>query len=337
MGRTPVQGSDGIEDALLRLIAEHAASATPCALATVVRTEAPTSAHPGDKAVITADGTLHGWIGGSCSEPLVRREALLAIADGLPRLVRIRPDPNVSETRSGNELTVATTCPSGGALDIFIDPQLPKPMLLVFGGSPAARMLVRLGADLGYQAVAVHTAGTASDFPGADQVIDDLAGVSSVPSGAEVWVVVATMGHYDEEALTAALRLADADIALVASERRAKAVFAVLRAQGMPESEIERVRTPAGGTRGRGGTQEEIALHALDEIVELRRARLDAARTLQPAAVTGFAGDPVCGMTVDVSDSRYQREWRGQTLHFCCAGCAEAFDAEPERYAAAAP
>lgn len=335
MGRAPVQGSDGIEDALLRLLAEHAASATPCALATVVRTEAPTSAHPGDKAVITADGTLHGWIGGSCSEPLVRREALLAIADGLPRLVRIRPDPTVSETRSGNELTVATTCPSGGALDIFIDPQLPKPLLLVFGGSPAARMLVRLGADVGYRAVAVHTSATASDFPGADKVVDDLAAVTSLPASTDSWVVVATMGHYDEEALTAALQLSDADIALVASERRAKAVFAALRGQGVAESQIERVRTPAGGRRGRGGTQEEIALHALDEVVELRRARLDAARTLQPSAVVGFVTDPVCGMTVDVNDSRHQREWQGRTFHFCCAACAESFDAEPERFAAA--
>ena len=335
MGRTPVQGSDGIEDALLRLLAEHAASSTPCALATVVRTEAPTSAHPGDKAVITADGTLHGWIGGSCSEPLVRREALLAIADGLPRLVRIRPDPTVSETRSGNELTVATTCPSGGALDIFIDPQLPKPTLLVFGGSPTARMLVRLGADVGYRAVAVHTAATASDFPGADRVIDDLAAVSSLPPGAEVWAVVATMGHYDEEAIGAVLQLRDADIALVASERRAKAVFAILRTQGIAEEQIARVRTPAGGARGRGGTQEEIALHALDEVVELRRARLDAARTLQPEMVTGFATDPVCGMTVDVNDSRHRREWHGDTFHFCCAGCAESFDGEPERFAAA--
>lgn len=335
MGRAPVQGSDGIEDTLLRLLAEHAASSTPCALATVVRTEAPTSAHPGDKAVITADGALHGWIGGSCSEPLVRREALLAIADGLPRLVRIRPDPTVSETRSGNELTVATTCPSGGALDIFIDPQLPKPLLLVFGGSPAARMLVRLGADVGYRAIAVHTAATVSDFPGADRVLDDLAGVPSLPADAEVWAVVATMGHYDEEALTAALGLRAADVALVASERRANAVFAILRSQGIPEEQIARVRTPAGGSRGRGGTQEEIALHALDEIVELRRARLDAARTLQPAAVAGFVTDPVCGMTVDVGDSRHQREWQGQTFHFCCAGCAESFDTEPERFAAA--
>lgn len=335
MGRAPVQGGDGIEDALLRLLAEHAAASTPCALATVVRTEAPTSAHPGDKAIVTADGTLHGWIGGSCSEPLVRREALLAIADGLPRLVRIRPDPNVSETRIGNELTVATTCPSGGALDIFIDPQLPKPLLVVFGGSPAARMLVRLGADLGYRAMAVHPGGAAPDFPGADHVIDDLAGVAGLPPSADAWVVVATMGHYDEEALTAALQQPAADIALVASERRASAVFAVLRSQGVADEQIARVRSPAGGRRGRGGTQEEIALHALDEIVELRRARLDAARTLQPETVTGFATDPVCGMTVDVSDSRHRRDWQGRTLHFCCAGCAERFDAEPERFAAA--
>lgn len=337
MGRASVQGGDRIDDALLRLLAEHAATATPCALATVVRTEAPTSAHPGDKAVITADGALVGWIGGSCSEPLVRREALLAIGDGLPRLVRIRPETEVKETRSGNELTVATTCPSGGALDIFIDPQLPKPLLLVIGGSPAARMLARLGADVGYRVVAAHLGAVATDFPGAHQVLADLAEMGSLTATADTWVVVATMGHYDEEALTAALQLADADVALVASTRRANAVFTVLRHQGLAESQISRIRSPAGGARRRGGTQEEIALHALDEVVELRRARLDAARTtLQPAEqVTGFALDPVCGMTVDVAEARHTHERAGHVVYFCSASCAERYAAEPERFAAA--
>ena len=145
MGGIEVEGSDGIADDVLDLLREYAANGTPCALATVIRVEAPTSARPGDKAVITADGRLRGWIGGSCSEPVVRREALRALAEGTPQLVKIVGADEVKQTRKPGELTVATTCPSGGSLDIFIEPRLPKPLLLVFGDSPAARTLVQIG------------------------------------------------------------------------------------------------------------------------------------------------------------------------------------------------
>ena len=173
MGGAAQQGGDRIDDAPDLLLAENAASGRPCALATVVRTESPTSAHPGDKAVITDDGELHGWIGGSCSDALVRREALVAMTDGLPRLVRIRPDVEALETRTGGELTVATTCPSGGTLDIFIDPHLPKPLLAVIGESPAARTLIELGRIVGFRTCGVHPGAHADGLsrrgPGARQ------------------------------------------------------------------------------------------------------------------------------------------------------------------------
>ena len=163
----------------MTLLAENAASGRPCALATVVRTESPTSAHPGDKAVITDDGVLHGWIGGSCSDALVRREALVSMSDGMPRLVRIRPDVEALETRNGGELTVATTCPSGGTLDIFIDPHLPKPLLVVIGESPAARTLIELGRVVGYRTCGVHPGATRGGLsrrgPGARQPRPQLA------------------------------------------------------------------------------------------------------------------------------------------------------------------
>src|SRR6202023_252598 len=145
MGGSSVQRSHGIAADILDPLHEYAVTGTPHVLATVVRTEAPTSAHPGDKAVVTADGRLHGWIGGSCSEPIVRREALRALSEGVPQLVRIVPAPEVKQTRKRGELMIATTCPSGGALDIFIEPQLPKPLLLVFGESPAAVTMGRIG------------------------------------------------------------------------------------------------------------------------------------------------------------------------------------------------
>jgi xanthine dehydrogenase accessory factor len=311
------------------LLAENAASGRPCALATVVRTGSPTSAHPGDKAVITADGELHGWIGGSCSDALVRREALVAMRDGLPRLVRIRPDVEALETRNGGELTVATTCPSGGTLDIFIDPHLPKPLLVVIGESPAARTLIELGRVVGFRTCGVHPGATPADFPGADRVLSSL-DLSALAEEKDCWVVVATMGHYDDDALGAALTLADADVALVASVRRSAAVMDTLQSRGVSEAQRARVRAPAGSRRA--GAQEEIALHALAEVAALRHERMAANPAAPPAAVAGFAVDPVCGMTVDTREAAHTAAHDGQTYFFCCAGCREQFVADPARF-----
>jgi xanthine dehydrogenase accessory factor len=329
VGGAAQQGGDRIDDALVNLLAENAALGRPCALATVVRTESPTSAHPGDKAVITAEGALHGWIGGSCSDALVRREALVSMSDGLPRLVRIRPDVEALETRNGGELTVATTCPSGGTLDIFIDPHLPKPLLAVIGDSPAARTLIELGRVVGFRTCGVHPGAQAADFPGADRVLDTL-DLGVLAEENDCWVVVATMGHYDDDALQAALILGSADVALVASVRRSAAVLDTLRARGVPDTQLARVRAPAGARRA--GAQEEIALHALAEVVALRHDRLIANPVAPPAALAGFAVDPVCGMTVDTADAAHTATHDGQTYFFCCSGCQEQFGADPARF-----
>jgi xanthine dehydrogenase accessory factor len=329
VGRAAQQGGYGIDDGLLTLLAENAASGRPCALATVVRTESPTSAHPGDKAVITADGELHGWIGGSCSDALVRREALMAMNDGLPRLVRIRPDTEVAETRVGGELTVATTCPSGGTLDIFIDPHLPKPVLVVIGGSPAARTMVDLARVIGFRTCGVHPGASKSDFPNADRIIDSL-DLDALSTETDCWVVVATMGHYDDDALQAALTLLNADVALVASARRSAAVMDTLRSRGISDEQLARVRAPAG--QRRAGAQEEIALHALAEVVALRHERITANPVAPSAALGGFAVDPVCGMTVDTAGAAHQATHDAQAYFFCCAGCKEQFVADPARF-----
>ncbi|HEY6469354.1 MAG TPA: XdhC family protein [Candidatus Dormibacteraeota bacterium] len=329
MGGIARRGGDRIDEALLTLLAENAAAGRPCALATVVRTESPTSAHPGDKAVITADGELHGWIGGSCSEPLVRREALVAMGDGMPRLVRIRPDVEALETRTRGELTVATTCPSGGTLDIFIDPHLPKPLLVVIGGSPAARSLIALAGVMGFRTCGVDPGAGVADFPGADRVFDQL-DLTPLSGDTDCWVVVATMGHYDDDGLAAALTLPNADVALVASERRSAAVFETLRGRGISDEQLARVRAPAGARRA--GAQEEIALHALAEVVALRRERIAANPAAPSAVLTGFEVDPVCGMTVDSDGAVHTAAHNGEMYCFCCAGCQERFVADPARF-----
>lgn len=297
-------------------------------LATVVRCEPPTSARPGDKAVITGDGRLHGWIGGSCSEPIVRREALRALAEGTPQLVRIVPSPDVKQTRKKGELTVATTCPSGGALDIFIEPRLPKPLLLVFGDSPAARTLVQMGSLAGFRTAAVHPGARTEDFAGASLVLGSL-DIAAAHPGTDTWAVVATMGHYDEEALEAALSHPAVEVDLIASNRRSAAVRAALRDRGLPEGVVNRIRTPVG--RVRGTSQEEIALLALAEIVTARRRRGHVPAVVGAPAVV-FATDQVCGMTVDPLTAKEKTDYNGATYWFCCAGCRVEFEKDPQHY-----
>jgi len=310
VGRAAFEGGHGIADDVLELLREYTANGTPCVLATVVRVEPPTSARPGDKAVITADGRLRGWIGGSCSEPVVRREALRALAEGIPQLVRIVAAEEVRQTRKKGELMVATTCPSGGSLDIFIEPRMPRPLLLVFGDTPVAQAMARLGELTGFRTQTVTQA--------------DLAALS-VPS-IDAWAVVATMGHYDEDALEAALAYPDLDVSLIASTRRAAAVREALLARGLDEKTLVRLRTPAGKVRG--VTQEEIALLALSEIVIARqKGGRRHAKPEAPAVV--FVTDQVCGMTVDPATAAAGVSYAGQEYHFCGEGCAQRFAADP--------
>ncbi len=288
----------------------------PFAVATVVRVEPPTSAAPGDKALITADGKLWGWIGGSCSEALVRREALVAIADGHPRLVKIAPE-SAPEHPPG-VVSHVSTCPSAGSLDVFIDPQLPRPLLLVVGSAPAAHTLIRLGTAVGFRTCVVHPGARPEDFPEAGMVLSSLDLAGARPN-ADTWAVVATMGHYDEEAIEAVLPFDVPYVAVVASRRRAKAVVNLLAARGVEG--LRRVRRAAGQVVS--AAQEEIALATLAEIVRERQsARLPAAAPAPPAAV-----DPVCGMAVEPAEAVHVLREGAAVHYFCSAHCLDAYAA----------
>ena len=243
----------------------------------------------------------------------MRREALRALAEGTPQLVRIVAAEEVRQTRKRGELMVATTCPSGGSLDIFIEPRVPRPLLLVFGDTPVAHTMARLGELTGFRSRIVTQA--------------DLASTSVPPTDA--WAVVATMGHYDEDALEVALAHPDLDVSLIASTRRATAVRAALMARGLDERALSRLRTPAGKVRG--VTQEEIALLALAEVVIARQKRAQNHTTHEAPAVV-FATDQVCGMTVDPLTSQHKTVHGKVTYWFCSAGCQAEFEKTPERY-----
>jgi xanthine dehydrogenase accessory factor len=266
---------------------ELAARGEPFALATVVRVERPSSARPGDRVLVLPDGTLHGWVGGACSEPAVVREALRALADREPRLVRIGP------AESG--------CASEGTVEVLVEPELPAPLLAVVGDSPAARVLADLAARIGWR-------------------------VAREPSETADAVVVATMGHGDEEALEAALRAEAGYVGLVASAKRAAAVLAELRVRGLDEETLIRVRSPAGLDLG-PSRQEEIAVAILAELVAWRHSRA------APQEPPGEAVDPVCGMTVAVGNGEHL-EYEGVTYWFCGGHCRRRFEEDPASYLA---
>ena len=293
----------------LELAYERSRRGEPFVLATVVWRRAPSSGKQGAKALISADGTVTGWLGGACAEPAVAREALRALADGAPRLMYLGPAEELEGARREGVVTVPIACQSDGALEVYLEPVLPRPQLVAIGRSPAAAALAAMAGALGWRAVLV------------DERAKLEAAMAEIGPGS--YVVVATQGHYDEDALELALAREPGYVGLVASTRRAGSVLDYLRARGVSEEALARVSAPAGLDLG-STEPREIAVAILAEIVQLRAAG-GASTGVQPAAPPDEAIDPVCGMTVPVATSRYRATRDGHTYHFCSAACHERF------------
>jgi xanthine dehydrogenase accessory factor len=305
---------------------ELAEAGQPFALATVVRRVAPASAQPGAKALILPDGSMRGWVGGSCAQPVVTSEARQALRDGTPRLLRLGQMPGAGDQGKNQDrqdiVEYPMTCHSGGALEILIEPMLPAPRLFIVGGTPIVETLADLARVMGYRV---------NQFERAADLALQL-GASESP----VFVVVASMGVDDEEALAAALRADTPYVALVASPKRAAVVRETLEAMGVSPADLVRLKAPAGLDIG-AGTQEEIALSVMAEVVQTRSA-------MTPGTVEGIsvpeheapfeleAIDPVCGMTVVIAGARHQTEYDGKVWYFCCGGCKARFEADPLLY-----
>ncbi|MGE5746013.1 MAG: XdhC family protein [Solirubrobacterales bacterium] len=292
----------------------------PFVEATVVRAQSPTSVRAGDAAIVRPDGTIEGFVGGSCAEASVRLYSLRVIEAGEPLLLRILPGGAEGEALEGEgTVTVKNPCLSGGALEIFLNPHLPAETIRVVGESPIAVALADLAKRLGY----VVESGSQDSDPEADAAA----------------VVVASHGHDEERVLTAALRSGVPYVALVASQIRGDAVRQSL---DLPEELLSQLHTPAGLEIG-AETPEEIALAILAEIVALKRlgrAEAYVAAPAEPAhappepapapppAPIEAAVDPVCGMEVAISTASIQLEREGERFYFCSEGCRDSFSAE---------
>jgi xanthine dehydrogenase accessory factor len=318
-----------LEDAYERLQAGE-----PFAMVTVVRAEKPTSAKPGARAFVTADGQLTGWVGGSCAEPTVRREALKSLEDGHTRLLRLCPPEKRGELPQEGVIEVTLTCISGGTLEIYIEPQLAQPHLLVVGHLATAEALVNLAKAMDFRVTVMGLEATLDRFPQADQVLDRL-DFSQVEVKPRSFIVVASHGNYDEDALEGALRTQAGYVALISSKTRAQAILQYLRDSNLPAERVAQLKYPAGLDIG-AISPEEIGLSILAEIVQLLRsspAGLPGSETSgEPVEAPVRAKDPVCGMMVEVASARYTSEYEGEMYYFCAKSCQTSFEREPAKY-----
>jgi xanthine dehydrogenase accessory factor len=256
------------------------------ALVTVLRAQAPTSAKAGDKALVTADGQIHGWIGGGCAQPAVIKTVRQVLDSGQPQTIRITPTDQSAERTLGDVLEFGMACHSGGTLEIFIDPVLPAPQLTVFGDSPVARALTGLAPRVGLRVTLVAEGALAADFPDAQQVLgtDDAQQVVQ-HLGQSSLVVVATQGRRDLQALKAALALQPQTLWFVASERKAGVLRQSLISAGEDAARVAAIVAPAGEPIG-AKTPEEIALSVLATVVAARRGRVASPASPPAAAPT---------------------------------------------------
>lgn len=290
------------------------------ALATVVWRQGPSSSQPSSRAIITADGEIRGWIGGACAEPAVIRAAQDVLTSGTAQLLLLGSPDQFGGGLPEGMAVVPVSCQSDGALEVYIEPVLPVPHLVVVGRSPMAHTLADLARALGWRINLVE----GSDFASSD-------------ASERSMVVVATQGHNDEAVVERAVAARPAYLGLVGSAKRGAAVLGYLAERGVPPDQLDRVRVPAGLDLGRT-THPEIAVAILAELVQLRAsgaisvtgpetaARVAAARA--PAEPT----DPVCGMTVADWRDGSPVEYEDRPYYFCSAGCRKAFSADPAKY-----
>lgn len=284
----------------------------PFVLATVVRAERPASARPGDQALVLADGTIEGFVGGACAESTTRVESLRLLSSGEAGLLRITPGGGAEEQDPAPQgvRVVDNPCLSGGTLEIFLEPVLPPALVLVVGEAPVARALVRVGAALDHDV----------------RVLADPAGPLPADTAA---VVLASHGRAEAPVLAAALRAGVPYVALVASRRRAAGVLDEVAALGVLDT--SRVRAPAGLDIG-ARTPAEIALSIYAQFAASRPVRQNPGDDLRAPAPATQAVDPVCGMAVAEVPASLSAVHDGGTVWFCGPGCRDAFRADPARY-----
>jgi len=350
-------------------IAELKARGEAFAIATVVGRQAPVSSHLGDKALIFEDGTLEGYIGGSCSREIVRRQALEALKTGKPRLVKITPEAAAKATLAqAEEVVVPMTCASEGAVEVYLEPQVGKAQLLIVGGTQIALSTAQIAARMSFMVtLACDQPELVGVTPDADiQVMSwkDLEPWLAAQNPSRTQVLIASQGHYDEDALVLLSKaMSDpAYLGLVASPKRGATVLENLEILGVPRPAFPGLKYPAGLDLG-AKTPDEVAVSILAEMVMVKNAErqtpnaerqtlkaervvpvalepvaLEVVQTVQTALAEvpellspGFALDPTSGERLEIAKA-VSAEYGGTTYYFSCANCRAKFLKNPQKY-----
>jgi xanthine dehydrogenase accessory factor len=307
----------------------------PFALAVVVRREEPSSGKAGDKAVINQYGEIIGWVGGGCVRAIIIKEAEDAMRSGMPRLVRIGKHLT-NEKKHGGVMEYKMTCQSEGMVEVFIEPVLPPPHLVVVGKSAIARALVRMAKASGFRVTAMADEAKVSTFEKPDELITRLS-FQQVACNPLSSIVVATQGEDDEKALAEALQQPHVYLGFVASHKKKASVFQYLKDMGMDEEKVNGIHSPAG-IDIHAKRPEEVAISILAEVIQVRNSTdlphvftsLDSSRG--EAGKPKFYINPVCGVPVDVNHPKHVIEYGGESVYFCCDGCKVKFEADPDKY-----
>jgi xanthine dehydrogenase accessory factor len=304
-------------------------------LATVVRREAPTSGKTGDKALINKLGEITGWVGGGCVKGILIKEAADAMKTGKSRLVII--GQSLQPSKKEGIMEYKMSCHSEGTVELFIDPVLPAPHLVVIGKTAIARAVIRLAGTLGYRITVVGQPGDSAQLPGVHESIS-IEALPGLVTSRNSFITVATQGEGDETALETSLKKQRDYLGFVSSKKKMESLKNYLRDAGLQKEAIDSIHSPAGLDIG-AKSPEEVAVSIVAQIIQVRSELLSKGsfETMQLTGSENKEGpsyyiNPVCGVPVDMNQPKYIIEYKGESVYFCCDGCKVKFEKDPEKF-----
>jgi xanthine dehydrogenase accessory factor len=322
-------------DEFLEHIKELEKKNEPFAMAVVVRREAPSSGKVGDKAVINKFGEIFGWVGGGCVKGIIIKEAEDAMKSGKARLVKI--GKSIEQSKQEGIMEYKMTCQSEGTVEVFIEPVLPVPHLVVMGKSAIAKALVKLAGTIGFRISGVAEGANLQTFEKVDELITQIS-LTNVKTTPASFIVVATQGEQDEKALEEALKKESAYVGFVASKKKRISLMKYLVDAGFDKSTIDAIKSPAGIDIN-AKSPDEIAISILAEIIQLQNSspvKVSFEKYDESKSETGTSPkyyiNPVCGVPVDMAHPKHIIEYKEEKIYFCCDGCKVKFEADPEKY-----
>ncbi|NND31713.1 MAG: YHS domain-containing protein [Saprospiraceae bacterium] len=299
------------------------------AKATVVRRQLPSSGKPGDSAIILPNGSMHGWVGGGCTRGIVLKEALQAISEGRSRFVRISTELVPDAMPNTKQYTM--TCQSGGSVELFIEPVLPRPQIVIFGQSHIGIALAKISLAMDYRVIVVHDDADRSTYGDLTLQVVSTYGQEDVTQNS--YLVVCTQGQGDEKALKMAIDTGNDYVAFVSSRKKAHAIFSTLRSQGVSFDQLKKIRTPAG-LDIHAKLPEEVAISILGQIIEdIRKPEPVTSEAAKPHVnLEEYYINPVCNIPIHKATAKHVLQYKDHSVYFCCDGCKVKFEENPEQY-----